>query len=151
MTGREAHLIYQLATRTLFAVLVARGAAPAPATAGFDTTWRPADAALAAEPARPQAPARRKDSLWNGALIGASLGAIAGFLTSEAIVECSECAGFNAPLTFGVLGAGAGAALGAGIDALHSQRAAPPYHSSRVRLTPLMSHRARGLVAWIRF
>jgi hypothetical protein len=133
----------------LFAVLIARGASTAPAAAGFGTAWRPDAAAIAAETA-PSPQPRRKDSLWNGALIGASLGAIAGVLSSQAIVECSECAGFNASLTFGVLGAGAGAALGAGLDALHSRRASP-YQPARLRVMPVLSHHSRGLLARVRF
>src|SRR5262245_49598706 len=103
--------MFQLAAGTLFALVVAAGAPPAPGPP-VDATWR-ATEAMPPPPTPPQQ-ARRKDSLWNGALVGAGLGALAGFLTSEAIIECSECAGFNAPLAFGLLGAGAGAALGAG-------------------------------------
>jgi hypothetical protein len=61
---------------------------------------------------------RRKDSLLNGILIGAGLGAIAGAAIGTAAIGCDQCAGFNVPLTFGVVGAAAGAALGAGLDAL---------------------------------
>ena len=63
----------------------------------------------------------RKDSLWNGVIIGAGLGALVGTLVSFAVSDCSECSGFNVPLTFGVLGAGAGAGIGAGIDAWHQK------------------------------
>ena len=98
-------------------------------------------------------PQRRRDSLWNGALVGAGLGAIAGVLTGEAIVECSECAGFNVPLTFGVVGAGAGAAIGAGIDAaLHDRSMSPqPVRLRRVAVAPVFGRRARALIALVRF
>ena len=71
-------------------------------------------------------PPHRKDSLLNGILIGAGLGAIAGAAGGTAAIRCDECAGFNVPLTFGVVGAAAGAAIGAGIDALFHARAPNP-------------------------
>jgi hypothetical protein len=99
------------------------------------------------------APQGHKDSLWNGALAGAGVGAIAGVLTGDAIVECSECAGFNVALTFGVLGAGAGAAIGAGIDAARHDRTTSwtPGRSRRVAVAPVIGKRARALIASVRF
>jgi len=97
---------------------------------------------------------RRRDSLWNGAVIGAGLGAIAGAVAGTAIVECSECAGFNVPLTFGVVGAGIGAAIGAGIDALHHDHSivtGSPTRTRRVNLFPLVGKRAQALAASVRF
>jgi len=65
------------------------------------------------------------DSLWNGVIAGAAVGALAGAFTGlVASDDCPECPGFNVPLTMGVLGAGVGSALGAGIDALLGRRAA---------------------------
>ena len=61
---------------------------------------------------------RRKDSLLNGILIGAGLGALAGAAISTAAIECDVCTGFNVPLTFGIAGAAAGAGIGAALDAL---------------------------------
>jgi hypothetical protein len=75
--------------------------------------------------AAPQ-PARQKDSLLNGVLIGAGLGAIVGALGGTTMIGCDECAGFNVPLTFGVVGAAAGAGIGAGLDALRHARARMP-------------------------
>jgi hypothetical protein len=96
----------------------------------------------------------RKDSLWNGVIIGAGLGALAGTLISFAVTDCSECAGFNVPLTFGVLGAGAGAGIGAGIDAWRQNRApvtiAPTRHT-RLVVSPVLGKYVRGVVASIRF
>jgi hypothetical protein len=63
-------------------------------------------AALTAASGLTSSQPRRRDSLWNGVIIGAGLGAIAGAVSGTAIADCSECAGFNVPLTFGVLGAG---------------------------------------------
>jgi hypothetical protein len=98
-------------------------------------------------------PQRRRDSLWNGTLVGAGLGAILGALGGVARLECSECAGFNVPLTFGVLGAGAGAAIGAGIDAACHDRSTA-WASGRLRrvaVAPVFDKRARALVAFVRF
>ena len=47
---------------------------------------------------------RRRDSLWNGVIVGAGLGALVGIAGSPLISDCSECAGFNVPLTFGGTG-----------------------------------------------
>ena len=91
---------------------------------------------------------RRRDSLWNGVIVGAGLGALVGIAGSPLISDCSECAGFNVPLTFGVLGAGIGAAVGAGIDAMRNTNAP---HRPHVQLAPVLSKDARGLLALIRF
>jgi hypothetical protein len=90
---------------------------------------------------------RRRDSLWNGVIIGAGVGALAGAVSGTAIVDCSECSGFNVPLTFGVLGAAIGAGLGAGIDAWHNQGAAPVQGTRHVQLAPLVAKEKRGLAA----
>jgi hypothetical protein len=108
-------------------------------------------AALTAASGQTPSQPRRRDSLWNGVIIGAGLGAIAGAVSGTAIADCSECAGFNVPLTFGVLGAGIGAALGAGIDALHETRGNPLGPTRHVRLSPVLGEEKRGLMAWIRF
>ncbi len=97
---------------------------------------------------------RRKDSLWNGVIIGAGLGALVGTLVSFAVTDCSECAGFNVPLTFGVLGAGAGAGIGAGIDAWRQKRSPltiPPKGTRRLNVAPVLGKDVRGVVASIRF
>ena len=100
-------------------------------------------------PLAQQQPVRqRRDSLWNGVLVGAGLGALVGIAGSPLISDCSECSGFNVPLTFGVLGAGIGAGVGAGIDAMRNSNAP---HRPRVQLSPVLSKDTRGLLAWIRF
>jgi hypothetical protein len=119
-------------------------------------------AVAAAQDARPastsapaaQSPAVRKDSKWNGALIGAGLGAIAGALIGSAMIECQECAGFNVPLTFGVIGAGAGVGIGIGIDALLQQKSPIPnsrLRVGRVNVAPVVGRNIKGVVASVRF
>lgn len=103
---------------------------------------------LAFPPVDHQTVRQRKDSLWNGALVGAGLGALVGIAGSPLISDCSECSGFNVPLTFGVLGAGIGAGVGAGIDALRNSKAP---HRPHVQVSPVVSKDTRGLLAWIRF
>ena len=97
------------------------------------------------------APLQRRDSLWNGVLIGAGLGALAGAVGGQAALECSECAGFNVPLTFGVIGAGVGAGIGAGIDALRHSHSAAPGTYGRVTVMPLLGRGRRAVVAAFRF
>ena len=96
----------------------------------------------------------RKDSLWNGVIIGAGLGALVGTLISFAVSDCSECSGFNVPLTFGVLGAGAGAGIGAGIDAWRQTRSTvriAPNATGRLTVSPVLGKDVKGIVATIRF
>ena len=97
---------------------------------------------------------QRRDTLWNGVVIGAGLGAIAGALGGVTAIDCSECAGFNVPLTFGVLGAAAGAGIGAAVDALrHARAPATTANGRRTRVTvaPLIAKQGRALVASVRF
>jgi len=95
----------------------------------------------------------RKDPLWNGVLIGAGLGALIGAFAGDAAFECSECTGFNVPLTFGVIGAGAGAAIGAGFDALLHDRTRVPTTKDNRRLTiaPVIGKDVKAMVAFLRF
>ena len=62
----------------------------------------------------------RRDSVWNGLLIGAGIGTGGGYLWARDICGASdtECFAIAAPV--GILGgAGIGAAVGALLDALH--------------------------------
>jgi hypothetical protein len=97
----------------------------------------------------------QRDSLWNGVLVGAGLGAMPGILLGFAQDNrCRGCSGFNAPLTYGVLSAGIGAGIGAGIDALFQRRRTPtarPSHQSQIRLLPRVSKDFRGITGWIGF
>jgi hypothetical protein len=148
-------------------LVVSLALVPAPARAqrppgAGGASWAPAvqqagpirAAAAESSPGSVPSPIRR-DTLWNGAAIGAGLGAIAGALAGAAALECSECAGFNVPVTFGVLGAAAGAGIGAGIDALlHRPRAATGSTTDRrprVTVAPLVSKRGRAITASVRF
>ena len=99
----------------------------------------------------PKQPSR--DSLWNGVIAGAAVGALAGTFTGlVASDDCPECPGFNVPLTMGVLGAGIGIGLGAGIDALLGRRAAPRVSGeATVRVSPVLGKGARGLMASVAF
>ena len=77
------------------------------------------DAKLPSVAVRQDASARR-DSVWDGALIGAGVGAASGYLW--AFAQCgtndSEC--FTIAGTVGIIGGAAiGAAAGAVVDALH--------------------------------
>ena len=86
-----------------------------------------ADAPEPTAAARSAATARRnrqqtsgRDSVWNGLLIGAGIGAGGGYLWARNICGSNdaECFAITAPV--GVLGgAGIGAAVGALLDALH--------------------------------
>lgn len=81
--------------------------------------------ALAAEQPRPR---DDRDSVWNGALIGAIVGAavFGGFVTflCNALQEPSDPSCLGSSLMGIGIGAGAGALGGAGIDALASR---PPF------------------------
>lgn len=109
--------------------------------------------AAALSPGRPPV-SQRRDPLWNGVAIGAGLGALAGALGGATAIPCSECAGFNVPLTFGVLGAAAGAGIGAAIDALRDARGgttAPTGRPSRLTIAPVVGKNGRALIASVRF
>lgn len=96
---------------------------------------------------------RARDSLWNGVIAGAAVGALAGAFTGlVASDDCSECPGFNVPLTIGVVGAGIGIGIGAGIDALRGRGVALRVPgAAAVRLSPVVRKGARGLMASVRF
>ena len=103
---------------------------------------------------RPAQVQSRRDPLWNGVLIGAGLGALVGAFAGSGAIECHECAGFNVPLTFGVVGAGAGAAIGAGVDALRhsgSKAQVPVRRKPAVNVTPVIGKNLQAMVGSIRF
>jgi hypothetical protein len=115
--------------------------------------WGPGAPPVGRLPPIQAMPQRGTDSLWNGTLVGAGLGAVLGALGGVAVIECSECAGFNVPLTFGVIGAGVGAGIGAGIDALRHQRSPTSRVSRprRVTVAPIVGRHLRAVVGSIRF
>jgi hypothetical protein len=144
------------------ASLIFAFASPAPAQGDVRSTGRPASelavvgpgASLAKPPPTQLMPQQRPDSLWNGTLVGAGFGAVLGAVSGDAMIECTECAGFNVPLTFAVLGAGVGAGIGAGIDALWHQRSTTsrvPRPSRRVSVAPILGKPLRAVVGSIRF
>ena len=62
----------------------------------------------------------RRDSVWNGALIGAAIGGVGGYIWAQDICggDDSECFAISGPV--GILGgAGIGLVVGAVDDALH--------------------------------
>ena len=92
------------------------------------------------------------DSLLNGVLVGAGTGAMLGLAFGVSREDaCRACAGFNQPLTYGVIFGGVGAAVGAGIDAL-LYRAVPSAPRARpVHLQPMLSSEVRGIAGSLRF
>jgi hypothetical protein len=86
------------------------------ATSGrADRTGRPAPAA----PSQGNAPSStggRRDSLWNGTLIGAAVGGVSGALVGAANCANYSCQAGPVALAFGAGFAGIGAAAGALID-----------------------------------
>jgi hypothetical protein len=123
-----------------------------PPTSAFAMPATVFTSSSASQASQPQ----RRDSLWNGMLIGAGLGAMAGAFTGFAQQnECVACSGFNEPLAYGALGAGIGAGIGAGVDALFHKRASPagdsPHERRQLRLFPLVSKEVRGLAGRIGF
>ena len=103
-------------------------AAPAPAPADRPIARYLSHAVVRAEPAfeRNRQPAPAKDSLKNGAVIGAIVGGIvtgAGIgLLCHAFNDTDEPQCWKAALLWAGIGAGGGAAIGAGVDALFTRR-----------------------------
>jgi hypothetical protein len=102
-------------------------AAPAPVAAQLAATSKPprlviSESATAGLPVQPKAAREQRDSLKNGTIIGAIVGAavMGGFVTflCNALQEPSDPSCLGASLTAIGIGAGAGAAGGLAIDAL---------------------------------
>jgi hypothetical protein len=95
---------------------------------------------MAAHPPAP--PMQSRDSIKNGTIIGAVLGAVAmgGFVgwLCNALQEPGDPSCMKSALTGGALGAAIGAAAGAGIDALASRQPWPA--STRVNWRQRASH-----------
>ena len=88
------------------------------------------------------------DALWNGALIGAGIGA--GLATWDYLIDPSE-PGNAAVFTVAI---GLGTAIGAGIDALLSQRNVlhpSPRQSRSLLLTPFVAKDRQGALISVRF
>ena len=98
-----------------------------------------------------QVEARRSDSLWNGALIGAAAGVASGLLLCSMSEPWRNCRDDVGPmLRIGALGAG----IGIGIDALIRKRQTiytTGAGSARVDVAPIVAPRARGMQVSLRF
>jgi hypothetical protein len=98
---------------------------------------------------------RRSDSLMNGLIIGAIAGT-AYFATAAALLKDSDGGDVivSTAVLGGVLFAGAGAAAGAGIDALIARRQViyeKPASGSRVSVAPIVGRGRRGVSLSVRF
>jgi hypothetical protein len=98
----------------------------------------------------PKAPiATARDPLWNGALIGAGIGA--GFAMWDYLIDPSE-PGNGVIFATGI---GLGAAIGAGIDALLNKRgkvvSAVPRQTTGVTVSPAFGEDQQGVLVSIRF
>ena len=101
----------------------------------------------------------KRDSVWNGTLIGAAPGTAIGVLILFFGAGC-DCytVESRAPIALGTMlfAGGIGAAIGAAIDASIIERIsvffqAPPQRSSAVQVSPLLSRSATGIQMSIRF
>lgn len=103
---------------------------------------------------------RRKDSLWNGAIYGLTVGVVAGALTVDTSRNdnpfcgmgiLDDCGGDSRAAGMAV-GAGLGALLGAGIDALLFKRDRTIFRRTpRVAFAPVLTGPTRGVtfaVGW---
>ena len=94
--------------------------------------------------------ARRGDSLWNGVLIGATIGAIGGAAAASHCSELPDLCGQTQTMMAVALVYGG---IGAGIDALIPGRTriyqASP--ASAVRISPVVSRRRQGLQVSVGF
>jgi len=100
---------------------------------------------------------RRPDPRWNGALIGAAIGALAGAAVKQWNCGSTDCGegGLVDPgfYVFGAgIGAGAGALVDRSIKRFDTVFVRPPTASRRsFKLTPILSKKAKGLELWLRF
>ena len=100
----------------------AQNASPLPDSPRLIISARAIEMGIAASPASPAPPAQSRDSIANGTLIGAAIGAVAmgafaGWLC-HMLQEPGEPTCWRSVGIGGLYGAGIGAAAGAGIDAL---------------------------------
>ena len=95
---------------------------------------------------------RQRDSLLNGVLVGAGIGAMLGLAFGVSQEDaCGGCAGFNQPLAYGAIVGGVGAAVGAGIDALFHRAVPAVPRAHNIRVQPMLSRDIRGLSGSVRF
>ena len=93
-----------------------------------------------------RAVAVRGYSIGKGALIGASVEAVLGAVACESRESRSSCG--TVPVAAGIIGAGAGAAVGALIPVMRTVYRAP---ANRATFSPVFSHRAIGVRASLRW
>ena len=119
----------------LFAVLTVLSILAAPAAAQTPVAEAPRtgllrEAIQAAGDAQPPAAAQRRDSVLNGAVIGAVAGgaalAVIGGVICNLLHEEGNPSCWRSTLAVGTIGAGIGAAAGAGVDALMSTSTLSP-------------------------
>lgn len=95
---------------------------------------------------------RRSDSLLNGALIGAGVGAASGLLMCRTMEPWDVCLGDIGPIA---TAAAIGAGVGIGIDALIRSQRMAIYQSrdgsKQLHAAPIASRRARGVALTLRF
>jgi hypothetical protein len=149
MTARCLLLVIGLGA-LLPARVAAQPAAPALAREPLSIVEQ---ARLAARPAGQSNP----DPLWNGTVIGMTVGFAAGFLTLAAYnaketasgpIWDAEAIGYYTGA--GLIGAGIGAGMGALIDALNTRGPSAP-STSPVQISPLLGNERRGAVVSLRF
>jgi hypothetical protein len=98
-----------------------------------------------------QSEARRSDSLWNGAAIGAAVGVTSGLLLCRATEPWRNCRDDVGPM-LGMAALGAG--IGIGIDALIRGRETANTGgagTTRLQVTPIAARRAKGMQVSLRF
>lgn len=134
-------------------ILVVAPAVSAQSVAQLPAAARPllSPSLLTATRQDPGVPARgRRDSLWNGTLIG--LGAGIGAAAALDAVFCEAEGGrcdfpWAAYLTLG----GVGAAAGAGIDFLIGRDRGPDAGRTTLRVAPVVSRQRKGVAASVAF
>ena len=141
--------------RNVLGVLILFMVMAAPVLAEFpaaDEQSRAGSPGAPADRADVQKNSSQRDSLLNGVLVGAGTGAMIGLAFGVSREDaCRACAGFNQPLTYGVMFGGIGAAVGAGLDALFHRGAPSAPGVRHIRLQPRLSRELRGVSGSIRF
>jgi hypothetical protein len=102
---------------------------------GLSRTFGPADVRQISKP----------DQVWDGAIKGAAFGIIPAVLVGA--LDCDDCV----PGALAALSIGAGAAVGAAIDALFGPKTVFRSGAPRVSLAPIVGHDRRGVSASLRF
>jgi hypothetical protein len=147
------------ARRAVLIVLVALvpslGAAQDVCALRPDLSWS-GPAPQETNPAPARQPAARRDSLWNGTLIGAGAGFATGFLglaaynakqTASGPIWYGEAVGIYT--SAGLVGAGIGAVIGAALDAAHKPTRADA--ARRVTVSPRYVQRSAAVFVTVTY